>query len=377
MKFSVLLCLVLPLTVTAAAAQAPTEATDYTVQVAPGIYNVTWGNTWGNMGLIVGLSVGDDGLVLIDAQDLPAVPKLVARIAQISTKPVRYVINTHWHADHIGGIAAFAKGGATIIAHENTRKRLMTEQPNPLGRATQPAFPAPFWPTLTFKDSLTLNVNGDELDILHFPNCHTDADAVALFRKANVLFAADLFNNSNYTRVDLRGGSLDGLIAAYDKLLPMLDDNVKVVPGRGPVGSKRDLIEYREVIVKLRERITQLIKEGQSLEQAIAAKPTNDFDPRWANGPIRPDQLVDRNLRRSQATIALRPVHRWRLSLLQTAQAISRSSCPVPVRRRMMASLRRDRLPSHQMARQEASFWCASHNRQAARFRVETSAEKW
>jgi glyoxylase-like metal-dependent hydrolase (beta-lactamase superfamily II) len=293
MKFFAFLCGALALSAAPVAAQGPAEGPDYTVQVAPGIYNVTWGNTWGNMGLNVGLSVGGDGLVLIDAQDLPAVPRLVSRIAQISDRQVRYVINTHWHADHIGGNATFAKDGATIIAHENTRKRLMTEQPNPLGRPTQRAFPAAFWPTLTFKDSLTLHFNGDDLDIFHFPNGHTDADAVMLFRKANVLFAADLFNNTNYTRVDLRGGSLDGLIAAYDKLLPMLDDKVKVVPGRGPVGTKRDLIEYREVMLKLRERITQLIKEGKSLEQAIAAKPTMDFDAHWANGPIRPDQLVE------------------------------------------------------------------------------------
>jgi cyclase len=276
------------LTVAPAAAQAPPEATDYTVQVAPGTYNVTWGNNWGNMGLNVGLSVGDDGLVLIDAQDLPEVPKLVARIAQVSTKPVSYVINTHWHADHIGGNATFAKAGATVIGHENTRKRLMTEQPNPLGRATQRAFPATFWPTVTFKESLTLHVNGDNLDILHFPNAHTDADAIILFRRANVLFAADLFNNTNYTRVDLRGGSLDGMIAAYDQLLPTLNNDVKVVPGRGPVGTKRDLIDYREVMVQLRVLITQLVKDGKSLEQAIAAKPTKDFDARWANGPIRP-----------------------------------------------------------------------------------------
>jgi len=291
MRFIAVACLLL--TVAPATAQTQGKGEDYTVQVAPGIYNVTWGNSWGNMGLNVGLSVGDDGLLLIDAQDEPEVTRLLARIAQISSKPVRYVINTHWHADHVGANATLAKQGATIIAHENTRKRLMTEQPNPLGRATQRAFPAAFWPTLTFKDSLTVHVNGDDLDIFHFPNGHTDADAVMLFRKANVLFAADLFNNTNYTRVDLRGGSLDGMIAAYDKILPILDDNIKVVPGRGPVGTKRDLIEYREVMVKLRERVTQLIKEGKSLEQAIAAKPTMDFDAHWANGPIRPDQLVE------------------------------------------------------------------------------------
>jgi cyclase len=276
-----------------AAAQAPAAGDDHTVQVAPGIYTVTWGNSWGNMGLNVGVSVGADGLLLIDAQEEAGVPRLIARIAEITDKPVRYVVNTHWHFDHVGGNPTFARQGAAVIAQENTRTRLMTEQPNPLGRAAQKAFPAAFWPRITFADSLTLHVNGDDVELLHFPNGHTDGDAIVLFHKADVLFAADLFNNTNYTRVDLRGGSLDGMIAAYDKLLPTLDDAVKVVPGRGPVGTKKDLVEYREVMVTLRNRITRLIKDGKTLQEAIAAKPTKDFDARWANGPIRPDQLVE------------------------------------------------------------------------------------
>ena len=286
------LCVALAVAAGPAAAQSP-AGEDHTVEVAPGVYNVTWGNSWGNMGLNVGVSVGEDGLLLVDAQEEAAVPRLIARIKEISTKPVRYVIDTHWHFDHVGGNAIFAKDGAAIIAQENTRARLMTEQPNPLGRAAQRAFAPAFWPRITFADRLTLHVNGDDVDVLHFPGGHTDGDAIVLFHKADVLFAADLFNNGDYTRVDLRGGSLDGMIAAYDALLPMLDDAVKVVPGRGPVGTKKDLVAYREVMVTLRERITRLIKDGKTLAEAIAAKPTKDFDAHWGNGPIRPDQLVE------------------------------------------------------------------------------------
>ena len=291
MRIIAVACLLL--TIAPATAQPQVKSEDYTVQVVPGLYSVTWGNSWGNMGLNVGLSVGDDGLLLIDAQDEPEVPRLQARIAQISSKPVRRVINTHWHLDHVGGNATFAKQGAVIVGHDNTRKRLMTEQPNPLGRATQRAFPAEFWPTITFKDSVSLHFNGEDIDVLHLPSGHTDADTVMLFRQANVLFAEAVFNNTNYTRVDLRGGSIDGMIAAYDKLLPMLDDKVKIVPGRGPIGTKRDLADYREVMITLRDRITRLIKDGKTLQEAIAAKPTEDFDARWANGPIRPNQLVE------------------------------------------------------------------------------------
>jgi glyoxylase-like metal-dependent hydrolase (beta-lactamase superfamily II) len=112
-------------------------------------------------------------------------------------------------------------------------------------------------------------------------------------RQANVLFAADLFNNGDYTRIDLRGGSLDGMIAAYQKLLPELDDQVKVVPGRGRVATKKDLEDYLAVMITLRDRITKLIRDGKTMEEAVASKPTADLDPKWGNGPVRPDQIVD------------------------------------------------------------------------------------
>jgi cyclase len=283
---------------TSALAQAPRQdpaaGPDHTVEVAPGLYTVTWGNNFGNMGLNVGVSVGDDGVLLVDAQEEGGVPRLVSRIAEITSKPVRYVVSSHWHFDHIGGNATFGKAGATVIAQENTRKRLMGEQANPIpGRGAQRAYAAAFWPTLSFKDSLTLHFNNDDIEVLHFPSTHTDADSVALFRKANVLFATAIFNNGTYTRVDLRGGSIEGQIAAFNKLLPMLDDKVKVVPGRGAVATKADMAAYRDVMVTLRDRVTKAIRDGKSLAETVAAKPTAEFDGRWGNGPIRPDQWVE------------------------------------------------------------------------------------
>jgi glyoxylase-like metal-dependent hydrolase (beta-lactamase superfamily II) len=193
----------------------------------------------------------------------------------------------------VGGNAAFTEAGALTIAHTNTRTRLMAEQVNPVNGGKQNAFAAAFWPALTFEDSLTLHFNGDDIDVVHIPNAHTDGDIIVKFRKADVLFAADLFNNGDYTRIDGRGGSLDGMIAAYRKILPTLDDRVKVVPGRGRVGTKKDLEDYLQVMVALRERMTKLIGDGKNLEECVAAKPTADFDAKWANGPVRPDQLVE------------------------------------------------------------------------------------
>jgi cyclase len=285
-----LLAAALVFAVAAAFAQRPQpgEGEDRSQDLGNGIRSLNWGD----MGLNVGMFSGPDGILLVDAQDEPAVPRLQAEIAKRSDQPVRLVINTHWHFDHVGANAIFRREGATIIAQENTRARLMTEQVNPLG-GKQRAFPAPFWPTLTFADSLTLHFNGDDIDVIHVPNGHTDGDVIVRFRRADVLFAADLFNNGDYTRVDLRGGSLDGMIAAYHKLLPTLDDGVKVVPGRGRVGTRRDLEDYLAVMIALRGRIAKLIKDGKTLEEAVAAKPTADFDAKWANGPVRPDQIVE------------------------------------------------------------------------------------
>jgi len=202
------------------------------------------------------------------------------------------VINSHWHFDHVGANEYYRQHGSTTIAQENTRIRLLSEQINPLG-GKQAAFPPSFWPTLTFADALALHFNGYDIDVVHVPSGHTDGDVIVRFREPDVLFAADLFNNGDYTRVDLRGGSLDGMIAAYQKLLPTLDDQVKVVPGRGRVGTKRDMESYLVVMTALRERIGKLVAQGKTVEETVALKPSADFDAKWGNGPIRPDQIVE------------------------------------------------------------------------------------
>jgi cyclase len=291
MRLSILSAALLLVVAVPAPAQRPVPGTgeDHTQRVAPGIFSVNWGE----MGLNVGVSAGADGVVLIDAQDEPAVPRLRTEIARISTAPVRFVIDSHWHFDHVGGNETFAKEGAVVIAQSNTRTRLMSEQANPIGGGKQRAFPPAAWPQVTFDDAITLHFNGDDIDVTHIPNAHTDGDAIIRFRKANVLFAADLFNTGDYTRIDPRGGSLDGMIAAYRVLLPTLDERIKVVPGRGRVAGKKDLEDYLKVTTTLRDRIGAMVRDGKTAKQVIASKPTAEFDAHWANGPVRPDQYVE------------------------------------------------------------------------------------
>jgi len=290
MKPLVLAAVLLALSAATAAAQRPPpgEGEDRSQDLGGGLYSLNWGT----MGLNVGVSTGADGILLVDDQEVGAVPRLLAEIARRSDKAVRLVINSHWHFDHVGANEYYRQHGATIIAQENTRIRLMSEQINPLG-GKQAAFPPSFWPTLTFADALALHFNGYDIDVVHVPSGHTDGDVIVRFREPDVLFAADLFNNGDYTRVDLRGGSLDGMIAAYQKLLPTLDDQVKVVPGRGRVGTKRDMENYLVVMTALRERIGKLIAQGKTMEESVALKPSADFDAKWGNGPIRPDQIVE------------------------------------------------------------------------------------
>ena len=290
MKPLVLAAVLLALSAATAAAQRPPpgEGEDRSQDLGGGLYSLNWGT----MGLNVGVSTGADGILLVDDQEVGAVPRLLAEIARRSDKAVRLVINSHWHFDHVGANEYYRQHGATIIAQENTRIRLMSEQINPLG-GKQAAFPPSFWPTLTFADALALHFNGYDIDVVHVPSGHTDGDVIVRFREPDVLFAADLFNNGDYTRVDLRGGSLDGMIAAYQKLLPTLDDQVKVVPGRGRVGTKRDMENYLVVMTALRERIGKLVAQGKTVEETVALKPSADFDAKWGNGPIRPDQIVE------------------------------------------------------------------------------------
>ena len=290
MKPLFLAAVLLALSAATAAAQRPPpgEGEDRSQDLGGGLYSLNWGT----MGLNVGVSTGADGILLVDDQEVGAVPRLLAEIARRSDKAVRVVINSHWHFDHVGANEYYRQHGATIVAQENTRIRLMSEQINPLG-GKQAAFPPSFWPTLTFADALALHFNGYDIDVVHVPSGHTDGDVIVRFREPDVLFAADLFNNGDYTRVDLRGGSLDGMIAAYQKLLPTLDDQVKVVPGRGRVGTKRDMENYLVVMTALRERIGKLIAQGKTMEESVALKPSADFDAKWGNGPIRPDQIVE------------------------------------------------------------------------------------
>jgi cyclase len=241
----------------------------------------------------LGLSVGEDAVFLIDDQFAPLTPKIQAAIAKITDKPVKFVLNTHWHFDHTGGNENLGKAGGLVIAHENVRKRLSAEGfIEFLGMKTKPE-PKVALPVVTFTRDLTFHLNGDELFVHHVARAHTDGDAIVQFRKSNVIHMGDAFFNKIYPFIDTSsGGTVGGVISAADLVLRLADDDTKIIPGHGPLGNKADLQEYRDMLAAVSGRVRQLVRQGRTLEQVIAAKPTAKYDEVWGKGFLPPEKFV-------------------------------------------------------------------------------------
>lgn len=241
----------------------------------------------------IGLSIGQDGPLLIDDQFAPLTEKILAVVGELSEGPVRFVINTHWHGDHTGGNENLGKRGAVIVAHENVRVRMAQGQfIKAFNRHVDPAPPAAL-PVVTFADGITLHWNDDELEVIHVAPAHTDGDSVIFFKKANVLHAGDVFFNGFYPFVDAgSGGDFAGVIAAGKQLLERIDDETVVIPGHGPLSNKAELQAYVAMIEDVHASVKKLIDAGKTRQEVIAAKPTADHDERWGGGSFAPDMWV-------------------------------------------------------------------------------------
>ncbi len=236
-------------------------------------------------------SVGDEGVFLIDDQFAPLSERIVAALAKLSDKPPRFVLNTHWHFDHTGGNENLGKAGAVIVAHDNVRKRMHAGQ---LLRGDRvPPAPRTALPVVTFAGDLSLHLNGDEVRAWHVARAHTDGDSLVKFEKANVLHMGDIWFNGLYPFIDAEsGGSIDGFLAAVERGLALSDADTLVVPGHGPVGNRAELAAYGAMLKDYRDRIAALKREGKSLEDVIALKPTAATDEQLGKAFIKPDELV-------------------------------------------------------------------------------------
>jgi glyoxylase-like metal-dependent hydrolase (beta-lactamase superfamily II) len=214
----------------------------------------------------IGLSVGPDGVLVVDDQYAPLVPRIRAAIATVTRQPVRYVLNTHWHPDHVGGNAEFSKD-ATLVAHDNVRQRLAEGHPDILGRTVPPA-QAEALPVITFDRSLTFHFNGEPIRALHFPRGHTDGDVIVFFPKSNVVHMGDTFVTYGLPFVDVAsGGSLLGMVEGVEQAMAAVPDDVKVIPGHGPVSSKADVLAFVAMLRDCVQLVEQAMKNGQTLQQ--------------------------------------------------------------------------------------------------------------
>ena len=241
----------------------------------------------------IGVSVGPDGVLLVDDEYAPLVHKIEAAVKKLSPQPIRIVVNTHWHGDHTGGNGPLAKEQVVVFAQENVRKRMSAEQFNAFFKHATPAAPPEALPIVTFADGITFHVNGDDIEVIHVAPAHTDTDSIIFFRKANVAHAGDIFFNRVYPFIDVSsGGSINGMVAAADLILGRIDDQTKVIPGHGPPGGKADLKAYRDMLATVRDRIQKAIREGKTLDQVVASKPTAEFDAVWGKGFLDPGHFV-------------------------------------------------------------------------------------
>jgi len=234
---------------------------------------------------------GPDGKIVVDGFVKPAWPKLQAALADIDASPIKWMIDTHWHFDHADNNGNFHAAGAGIVAHDNTQKRLM-EAHDLLGMHFDPV-PTAELPTKTFPTGLTLNANGEQVELRHVAPAHTDTDIFVHFPKANVLHMGDVFFNGFYPFIDAStGGTVDGMIDGANVALGMVNATTKIIPGHGPLGNRPALQTYARVLTTVRDRVRQAKKAGKSLADVQAANPSAEFDQAWGKGMLTPNDFI-------------------------------------------------------------------------------------
>lgn len=234
-----------------------------TTQVSNNVYMLV------GQGGNIGISVGEDGIFIIDDQFARITPQITAAIKTLSDQPLQFLVNTHYHGDHTGGNENFVKQGVKIIAHENVRKRLIE------GERSKAALPI-----ITFNDRVNVHMNGEDVKIYHVEHAHTDGDALLYFTKSNVLHTGDTYFHKRYPYIDVKsGGSIDGYINAVKKSLSLINEDTKIIPGHGGISNKSELSSFLTMIVDLRSRVQTEIDQGKSEDEIVANKSiTKQYD---------------------------------------------------------------------------------------------------
>jgi len=229
------------------------------------------------------VSIGANGVLIVDDQFPQMVPKYKATIGELGGGAIDFAINTHWHFDHADGNQVLGPEGTWLVAHETSRQ-MMTKN-NVINLVTQkrdqPAYPETALPVLTYDDTMRFHFNGERIDLMHFGPAHTTGDTAVIFRGHKAVHLGDVFNNAGYPFIDAdNGGSLSGVIEFCSKVLEQIDSTYTVVPGHGPVTDAQALADYVAMLTTIRDRMNALIGSGATLEQVVAARPTAEWDPR-------------------------------------------------------------------------------------------------
>src|SRR5882672_2009387 len=234
--------------------------------------------------------VGDGSTLLIDSGMDSRAVELNDAVFKATLRPVTRLVNTHWHFDHTGGNVFLGSAGVTIIAQENVKKQLSSVQDVPFVGLRDGHYPEQALPTVTYSSGMALRQGSQRLTLANYGPAHTGGDTIIYIAPANVVVVGDIFSNAFYPIIDLSsGGSIDGLILSVDRILAQTDEQTKVVPGHGPVATRSDLQEYRDILVQVRQRVKILIAAGKTMDEVVAAAPTKDFDAKWGSGYVSPD----------------------------------------------------------------------------------------
>ena len=241
----------------------------------------------------MGVLAGADGVFIVDAQFAPLTERLVASIRQISNAPLKLLVNTHVHGDHTGGNENFAKLGVTIMSRPRLRERLAKPSPPAAGGQAPAPAPAAALPVIVFDSRTTVNLNGETVHLIPLPVAHTDGDTAVFFENVNVLMTGDVYRSVGYPNIDrANGGTLAGMLAALQTLIDTAGPATRVAPGHGDLTNRAGIQAHRDMAVAVRDRVSKMLAQGQTMEQIIASKPTKDFDERTGNVAQSADRFV-------------------------------------------------------------------------------------
>ncbi len=240
----------------------------------------------------IGVSVGEDGTLLVDDQYAPLSRKVLGAVNKLSTNKVKFVLNTHHHADHTGGNENFGKRGALIVAHEGAREHLIQDM-QAQRRPTTAPLSAIALPVLTFNERMTFHINGETIEVFHVESAHTDSDVVVYFKDSNIVHTGDTYFNGVYPFIDVKsGGSIDGMINLYSQLFEIMNEETLIIPGHGPISDIHQMRSFQALLSDIRGRVAKGMKNGKSPEDLINENILGDFDQAWGQDFVKSPDMI-------------------------------------------------------------------------------------